>query len=215
MYAELLSENRVTDVDKRARYLEVIASESRRLTRLVNNVLDFSRLEQGRRKYRCEAIDLCVFLPRLLEDYRLRIDEAGMTPTLDFPETPCVVWVDRDALEQVVLNLVDNAIKYAAGGGELRLWLEPAGGACRLWVMDRGPGVPAAHRARIFEKFHRVDDSLTASRPGSGLGLTIARALLRDLGGDLTYQPRVEGGSCFIVAVPSSAGLAGGKGKDV
>ena len=202
MYAELLSENRVTDPDKRSNYLDVIASESQRLTRLVNNVLDFSRLEQGRKTYRLEPIELDAFTRQVVDAYRIRIEDAGLRLTLELPGGHCMIKADQDALEQVILNLVDNAIKYAGDGGELRIALECVTDTCRIRIMDRGPGVPHAHRQRIFETFHRVDDSLTATRPGSGLGLSIARAMMRDLGGDLLYAPREGGGSCFIVELP-------------
>ena len=110
--------------------------------------------------------------------------------------------IDRDALEQVMLNLVDNAIKYASEGKELTIALKVRKEYCELQFADRGPGVPSAHRDNIFKKFHRVDDSLTAGKPGSGLGLSISRRLLRDLDGDLLYRPRAGGGSCFIVLIP-------------
>ncbi len=105
-------------------------------------------------------------------------------------------------MEQVLLNLMDNAIKYASEGKELSITLKARKEYCELRVSDRGPGVPSAHRDNIFKKFHRVDDSLTARKPGSGLGLTISRRLLRDLDGDLLYRPRDGGGGCFIVQIP-------------
>ncbi|MBN1674664.1 MAG: HAMP domain-containing histidine kinase [Kiritimatiellae bacterium] len=207
MYAELLHEKRVQDPQKQARYLSVIASESQRLTRLVNNVLDFSRLEQGRKTYRLEPMELTAFVRAFLETHRVRLENAGLRVAADLmPEGDCRVQADRDALEQVLLNLVDNAAKYAAEGGELAFALNRHPDRFDLRVMDRGPGVPSEHRARIFDKFHRVDNSLTARQPGSGLGLSIARRLLRDLGGDLRYEPREGGGSTFVVALPREEG---------
>ncbi|MBI2441491.1 MAG: HAMP domain-containing histidine kinase [Lentisphaerae bacterium] len=202
MYAELLSEGRVTDADKTKYYLRVIAAESQRLTRLVNNVLDFSRLEQGKKKYCRESMELTDFLRQFLEAHCLRLQEAGLALHSSIPAKQLWVQCDRDALEQVLLNLIDNATKYAAEGGELLFRLEQCRNYCRLDIMDRGPGIPAAHRGKIFEKFYRVDDSLTTRQPGSGLGLSIARRLLRDLGGDLTFEPRAGGGSCFVVRLP-------------
>ena len=105
-------------------------------------------------------------------------------------------------MEQVLLNLLDNAIKYASEGKELSVDLIPREDQLQVRVMDRGPGVPAKHRSRIFEKFHRVDSSLTSRHPGSGLGLSIARTITRDLNGDLLYEPREGGGSCFTVLIP-------------
>jgi signal transduction histidine kinase len=104
-----------------------------------------------------------------------------------------------------VLNLLDNAVKYAAVGGEVTVALAPrgsSGAGAELRVLDRGPGVPPEHRERIFEKFHRVDDTLTAEKSGAGLGLSIARQLARGLGGELRYIPRAGGGAEFILKLP-------------
>ncbi len=199
MYADLLHQDRVRDPEKRARYLRVIAEESERLTRLVNNVLDFSRLEQHRRTYRPEPVDLAAGLRAFADAHRLRIEGAGLALTVEAPTAPLTVRTDRDALEQALLNLVDNAIKYAAEGRELSLSLEGDGEGARLAICDRGPGVAARDRDRIFEKFYRADDSITARQPGAGLGLSIARGLLREQGDDLTFEPRPGGGSCFVM----------------
>lgn len=202
MYAELLAEDRIKDPEKRKSYLQVIVAESRRLARLVNNVLDFGRLEQGRMKYQTEELDLTECVRDLIEAHQLPVKEAGLALECQLPQASIPVRTDRDALEQALLNLVDNATKYASDGGELTIRMEPGHDVCEIRIMDRGPGVPAEHRERIFEKFQRVDDSLTARRPGSGLGLTIARRILQDLGGDLTYETRDGGGSCFVVRIP-------------
>jgi signal transduction histidine kinase len=202
MYAELLAEGRIKNPEKKRHYLQVIVAESQRLTRLVNNVLHFSRLEQERKKYHIDEIDVVKFLLEILETHKLRFREAGLELTIDVPDNLIVVWTDRDAIEQVVLNLMDNALKYAAEGQDLLIRLEVCNGFCELQLMDRGPGVPATHRAKIFEKFQRMDDSFTTRKPGSGLGLSIARRLMRDMGGDLIYRSRKEGGSCFVVLIP-------------
>jgi signal transduction histidine kinase len=107
---------------------------------------------------------------------------------------------DRDAAEQILLNLLDNACKYAAGGGEITVLLTDGrpSGSVDLRVLDRGPGVPRDQRELIFEKFHRVDDALTADKAGTGLGLSIARQLARGLGGELYYEDRPGGGAVFV-----------------
>jgi signal transduction histidine kinase len=202
MFAELLQEDRIKDPAKKAHYLKVIVAESQRLTRLVNNVLDFSRLEQGRKQYHLKEIEISGYLRYIVETQRLRIQEAGMVLDNRVPEREYKVLSDEDAVEQVLLNLLDNAIKYAAEGKELSVDLMPQKDQLRVAVMDRGPGVPAKHRSRIFEKFHRVDSSLTSRHPGSGLGLSIARTIMRDIKGDLLYEPREGGGSCFTVMIP-------------
>lgn len=204
MYAELLSEGRINSAEKVGRYLQVIVSESQRLTRLVNNVLDFSRLEQGKKKYHLERIEMVGFLKEMIKTHRLQIESSGMELETTFSPGKMVLRTDRDSIEQVLLNLIDNAIKYAVSGKELLLAVDTRQDYCEIHFMDRGPGIPTGHRKEIFEKFHRVDDSITSRKPGSGLGLSIARRLLRDLGGDLQYIPRNKGGSCFTILLPLS-----------
>lgn len=199
MYAELLESGRVEDKSKAEEYLSVIVDESQRLTRLVNNVLNFSRLEQGQKKYNLEMVDLADHLENFLAGQNPRLKKAGLEMKFTILERPASINIDRDALEQVLLNLIDNAIKYASGGGALDVELTESDGSATVSIMDRGPGVPASHRMKIFEKFHRVDNSLTSSQPGSGLGLSISRRLLNDMKGDITYRERTGGGSIFTI----------------
>jgi signal transduction histidine kinase len=202
MYGELLQSGRVRAPEKVAHYLSVIVAESQRLTRLVNNVLDFSRLEQDRKKYHVDRVDLVALVTGVVERHGIRIRAAGMEPEVILPHGPLMVRTDRDAMEQVVVNIIDNAVKYAAGGKRLTFVLNGAKeGFCELRISDRGPGIPREHRQRIFEKFHRIDTSLTARQPGSGLGLSIARSIARDLGGYLGFEPVKQGGSSFIVGI--------------
>lgn len=203
LYSELLEQGRVRDAAQGNEYLRTIGRETQRLARLVNNALDFSRLEQGRKKYVHEEVDLCAELGRLLDTHEPRIAEAGLALRRELPAVPVRVATDRDAVEQIVLNLIDNACKYAASGGELVVAAQAGtDGGAEIRVADRGPGVPADHRERIFEKFHRVDDALTAEKTGAGLGLSIARQLARGLGGELRYAPRAGAGAEFILEVP-------------
>jgi len=211
LYAELLEQGRVADDTKKRDYLQTIGRETQRLARLVGNALDFSRLEQGRKKYDLAALDLRAELAMLLETHGPRLAEAGLTLRTELPGTPLEVTTDRDAVGQIVLNLLDNAVKYAAAGGEVAVALaaRPQGGAV-VRVLDRGPGVPAEQRERIFEKFHRVNDTLTTEQTGTGLGLSIARQLARGLGGGLRCEPReggdkcgsLGGGACFTLELP-------------
>ena len=205
LYAELLAEGRVRDEAKRADYLVTIGQETQRLGRLVANVLDFSRLEQGKKKYAPAALDLAAELRRLADTHAPRLAVAGLALRVEAQESLALT-TDRDAVEQIVLNLLDNACKYAAEGGEVLLRLSTegtdGGARARLVVADRGPGVPAEQRERIFEKFHRVDDRLVAEKAGAGLGLSIARQLARGLGGDLRCEAAPGGGAAFALTLP-------------
>jgi two-component system, OmpR family, phosphate regulon sensor histidine kinase PhoR len=205
LYSELLEQGRVRDGGQANEYLRTIGRETQRLARLVNNALDFSRLEQGRKKYACEEVDLTAEVARLLDTHAPRVGDAGLNLVRELPNAPVRMKTDRDALEQVVINLLDNACKYASEGGEVCVTMAPRNGTSQgaeLRVADRGPGVPEEHRERIFEKFHRVDDKLTAEKTGAGLGLSIARQLARGLGGELRYAPREGGGAEFILELP-------------
>jgi len=203
LYSELLEQGRVADAEKRSDYLRTIGRETQRLSRLVNNVLDFSRLEQGRKRFERVELDLGATLARVLEIQRPRLAEAGLVLQQTLPDEAVRVMADRDAFEQILLNLLDNACKYGASGGEVSVTLlQRARGGAEVRVADRGPGVPSAHRGRIFEKFHRVDDTLTAEKGGAGLGLSIASQLARGFGGDLRYAERAGGGAEFILELP-------------
>jgi two-component system phosphate regulon sensor histidine kinase PhoR len=203
LYAELLEQGRVRDAAQGGEYLRTIGRETQRLARLVNNALDFSRLEQGRKQFARATVDLGENLGRLLDTHAPRVAEAGLALRRELPPGPLVVCTDGEAVGQIVLNLIDNACKYAAAGGEVTVSAaaHAAGGAV-VRVGDRGAGVPVAHRERIFEKFHRVDDALTAEKTGAGLGLSIARQLARGLGGELRYLPREGGGAEFVLELP-------------
>jgi signal transduction histidine kinase len=202
LYTELLEQGRVADEAKRRDYLQTVGREAQRLSRLVGNALDFSRLEQGEKKFACAPVDLRAVIAQLLDTHAPRLAEAGLTMQRRLPAEPVPRTTDRDAVEQIVLNLLDNAAKYAAAGSEATVELQATAGGVAVRVLDRGPGVPADHRERIFDKFHRVDDSLTAEKGGAGLGLSIARQLARGLGGDLRFEPRAGGGATFVFTLP-------------
>lgn len=202
MYADLLREGRARDEAKCARYLDIIGQETQRLTRLINNVLDFSRIEQGRKTYRPETLDLAAETRRIVDAQVERLRTAGLAVDCEGTGAAIPVRTDRDAFEQALLNVLDNAAKYGASGGRLLVRMERDASEGRVHVCDWGAGVPAAHRARLFQPFYRADDSLTARQPGCGLGLSISRRLLRDQGGDLSYAPAEHGGACFVLSLP-------------
>jgi len=201
LYSELLRDGRVSEPRKQSQYLNVIVAESERLTRLVNNVLDFSRMEQGRRRYAIESADLACVLRGVAEAQHDRLRSAGLTLTLAGCDTPVVLPVDRDAIEQVLVNLLDNAAKYAADGVEVTVTLHAVPEGAEITVEDRGPGIAPAHRKRLLESFYRADCELTSRSSGCGLGLSIARRLMRGMGGDLLFAPREGGGCRFTIRV--------------
>lgn len=202
MYSEMLLHNRerITE-EKQTHYLSVILSESERLSRLISNVLNFSRMEAGQKKYNPVRFKLKDFLNEICEIYSPSLMEKGIALKLENSGSNISVFIDRDSLVQIMENLISNARKYAASGKELTILLESGEKETMIKVMDRGTGIPASSSGKIFNKFYRCDNSLTAETRGSGLGLTIARGMMRDQGGDLVYFPREGGGSVFCVII--------------
>ena len=201
MYAELLLLKKVKDADKIQTYLSVIVNESGRLTRLINNVLDFGKLEQGKKKYQLTVVEIDQLLEQMIQAHSLRIKNQDINVIMEIEKGNYQVKIDRDALEQVILNLLDNALKYAGKGEFLKFILKKEPCFIVLKICDDGPGIPKAQSKRVFEKFYRVDNSLTAQQQGSGLGLSIARRIMRDLGGDLMIDPMPGNGSCFTIRI--------------
>jgi signal transduction histidine kinase len=202
MFSEMLAEGRVQDDDKRRHFLGIITAETARLTRLINNVLDFSRIERGEKKYQFEPCDIVGLTRDTVESYRPHLEANGFTLKLDPPASPVIVPVDRDALAQVLVNLLSNAEKYSGERRTIEVRVETKDESISIKVLDRGPGVPRGSEERIFEQFYRAHDSLASGVQGSGLGLTLARQIARAHGGDVTWEARDGGGSCFTITLP-------------
>lgn len=205
MFSELLAEGRVGSPEKQREYLKIITGETARLTRLINNVLDFSRLERGEKKYHFQKCDLVKMSREVVESYRPQLEVAGFKVEFESKLRGAPVRCDRDALSQVLLNLISNAEKYSGEGKELLVEVQRAeGGLYEARVSDRGIGVPTGAEEKIFEKFYRAHDALSSGIQGSGLGLTLARQVARAHGGEVVYRARAGGGSTFILRVPAN-----------
>jgi signal transduction histidine kinase len=205
MFAEMLKTDRQPSEVKRREYLSLMVSESERLTRLINNVLDFSRMEQGRKHYLRERVDLLALCREMVENQRPRYEQIGFDLQLRVePFADAALWVEGDpeSLKQSLLNLLSNAEKYSEEQKAIEVVLRREESWVHIDVMDRGRGVPASQARQIFEEFYRGDDCLTAKVRGSGLGLSITRRILRDHGGDVLYLPREGGGSIFRMQLP-------------
>jgi signal transduction histidine kinase len=205
MFAELLAENRVLDPAKQRSYLSIITAETARLTRLINNVLDFARLERGEKKYAFKECDIVHLVRETAESYRPNLEANGFKFESQLPASTMLVDGDCDALAQVIVNLLSNAEKYSADRKEISLIVDQETAPLphvKIQILDCGLGVPSGCEEKIFEQFFRAHDSLSSGIQGSGLGLTLARQIVRAHGGDVIYRPRIGGGSCFIVTLP-------------
>lgn len=201
LYSEMLLEERVKDPEKQKQYLTTLRDESERLARLVHNVLDFSRLEMGRSRLHPQRIAVGEFLKLGCDRLQERLVQAGMR--VECPEQDVFGLLDRDAAEQILLNLLDNAIKYASAGGLVRIAADIREDQVCLTFQDYGPGIPKREGSKIFEAYHQVDDRITREGGGTGLGLHISRRLARQMGGDLTCSVG-GGGCCFAWTFPLS-----------
>jgi PAS domain S-box-containing protein len=185
------------------RFLEIIVSETERLTAIVSQILLAGQLEDGRLDVATAATDLGPLAESVLASARLRApDEIALR--LEQNGVPAVALADEDKLRQVLVNLLDNAIKYSPDGGDVTVELSGGHGRVRLAVLDRGLGIPPGEQERIFEKFYRLDPALTRGVGGSGLGLFISRELVSRMGGSLTVRSEPGEGAAFVVDLPAA-----------
>ena len=191
----------VLNDDQRAGMLEVIAGESERLARIVNDILLASRLDSG-----AETVEISTTDAAELARTVLAAAEAHLPGEVELalvaPEPGPQVAADPDGLRQVLVNLVENAIKYSPNGGLVELELTPSNGRVRFAVRDRGLGIPASEHERIFEKFFRLDPNLSRGVGGTGLGLYISREIVRRMGGRIRVESEPGRGSTFSFELP-------------
>ena len=189
--------------EQRDRFLEIIESETERLTAIVSQILLAGQLEEGRVDLATSATDLRPLAESVLDSARLRAPEdIELRLEQNGDGTPALA--DEDKLRQVLVNLVDNAIKYSPAGGEVTIELDGGPGAVTVTVRDRGLGIPPGEHERIFEKFYRLDPAQTRGVGGSGLGLYISRELVTRMGGSLSVRSRTGEGAAFVVDLPAA-----------
>jgi signal transduction histidine kinase len=191
------------DAETRDRMLDVIFHESDRLARIVNDVLWASRLESGSLRTIVESCDAGELAKDVVTETRPRLP-AGCTLELASPSALPRVAADPEKLRRVLVNLVDNAIKYSPDGGRIDVELSASDGRLRFAVRDQGLGIPEAEQERIFEKFHRLDPYLQRGVSGTGLGLYICRELVRQMNGRIWVESSAGEGSTFSVELPAA-----------
>ena len=198
---------RRTDIEfpaeQRDRFLDIIVSETERLTAIVSQILLAGQLEEGRVDVTTSATDLRVLAESVLDSTRLHSPEQ-IELRLEQNGVPAVALADEDKLRQVLVNLLDNAIKYSPDGGDVVVGLAGGHGRVRLTVTDCGLGIPPTEHERVFEKFYRLDPALTRGVGGSGLGLFISRELVSRMGGSLTVRSQPGEGAAFVVDLPAA-----------
>ncbi len=202
LYAETLEMGRVQGVEKQQHYFSIIRKESERLTALINNILDFSRIEAGKKDYSFDETNLADLVRNTLESYRYQIQQLGFEFKMDIEQDLPPLYVDREAIARSLLNLVNNAVKYSQDDKSLGVNLYRSNGGVKLEVIDHGIGIPRSEQAKVFEKFYRVGDAFVHNTKGSGVGLSLVRHIVRAHGGEVSVESALGKGSKFTIDLP-------------
>ena len=204
-YVQALRDGAIPE-EEREKYMDVVLDETARLTALVRDLLDLSRIESGKFPMEMARIDLCEQMRRSLLSFEGRIEEKRVEVAAELPETPCYVMADAGRIRQVIGNLIDNALKFLPEGGTLRVGVGNAGKRVYAYVEDNGPGISPNDLPFIFDRFYKVDKSHHGK--GTGLGLAIAYEIMKHLGEEMSVTSEPGQGSCFTFTLHIAQGTA-------
>ena len=205
LYAETLELGRITTKEKKQQYYRIVRKESERLTALINNILDFSRIEAGHKEYEFRETDIANLVRNTIDSYRYQIEQQGFALDEKIDDSVPPVKVDREAIARALVNLVNNALKYSQDEKYLGVKLYRENGAVKLEVADKGIGIARRDQGKIFEKFYRAGDPLVHNTKGSGLGLSLVRHITEAHGGDISVESAPGAGSKFTLSLPLMA----------
>jgi signal transduction histidine kinase len=209
LFAELLRTGRVESGPKVREYGEHIDNESKRLSQLIANLLDFASMEAGHKTYRKAILDIAPVVSEVLKSFAARFEDLGFEVAYQGPSEPIPpLEVDQGAFVSAFSNLLDNAIKYSRDSREIAVQLSVVDHEAVLSVRDRGIGIPRQEQRKIFDRFHRVGTSLVQDVRGSGLGLAIVQHIVHGHGGRITVESKQGQGSLFAIYLPLSAATA-------
>jgi signal transduction histidine kinase len=205
VFGEYMRLGRVEKPEKIREYGEYIEAESRRLTQLINNILDFSKIESAEKKYHFCSTDVVDLVQQTAAAFEVPLRENGLSVSFKASPVP-MLNIDKDAIAQVIVNLLDNAVKYSNGRKEVEVTVETTGAEVRITVRDHGIGIPAAEQKKIYEKFYRVGSTLVHDVKGSGLGLSIVMHVVKAHGGRMELVSAPGQGSAFTIVLPLALG---------
>jgi two-component system phosphate regulon sensor histidine kinase PhoR len=199
MYAETLEMGRIRGVEKKRQYYGTIVRETERLTRLVNNLLNFSRMEAGRKPYNLLPLDMNALVSGVLETFGPHFSGEGFTPVVELDREVPAVRADAEAVQEALINILDNAVKYSGGEKYLRVATGKGKDGVTVEIEDHGEGISREYREKIFETFFRIPASHAGGAKGSGLGLAIARHIMDAHGGTIDVRSEPGTGSTFTL----------------
>ena len=203
LFAESVLLDRVDSESGKKEYLQIILKETERLKRMINNILDFSKKEKGKIEYKSEKVDVTALIRSALNDLNYWLEELGFTVHTELKEGVCVSG-DPDALKQVVINLLDNAIKYSGTQKEINISMVLGKDKIRIEFSDKGIGIPESYLDKIFDKFYRVNDNRVEGISGTGLGLTVVKEIIEAHHGEILVVSELNKGSKFTVVLDRS-----------
>lgn len=202
LFAELLELGQVKNEEKKREYYRIIREETRRLNRLIENVLDFSRIETGRKTYNFAEWNIGEVIENVLSDYQYQIENSGFELEINIEKNLTAVLIDRDAIAQAVLNLLDNAIKYSGEIKKISVTVKTYKSNVLIEIADCGLGIPRKEQKKIFENFYRVGNDLIHNVKGSGLGLSLVKHIVEAHKGKISVKSEVGKGSRFTINLP-------------
>ena len=201
VFGEYMRLGRVEKPEKVRQYGEYIEAESRRLTQLINNILDFSKIESAEKKYRFCETDVVELVEQTVEAFEVPQRDKGVSVSFAAEPAP-TLRLDKDAIAQVLMNLLDNAVKYSDGRKDIDVRVTSTPAEVRIAVEDHGIGIPVAEQKKIYEKFYRVGSTLVHDVKGSGLGLSIVQHVVQAHGGRVELASVPGEGSTFTIVLP-------------
>ncbi len=202
MFAETLEMGRVNSEEKKQHYYKTIMSESARLSQLINNILDFSKIESRKKEYKFEQSNLIDLIEQTLELYHFRFTQNGFKVEKYFEPNIPLVYIDKEAITQAFVNLLDNAVKYSFDEKFIKVSVVRQNGSVEMSVQDKGIGIQESEQSKIFEKFYRAGNSLVHNTKGSGLGLSLVKHIIDVHGGKIWVSSKPKKGSTFTCAFP-------------
>jgi PAS domain S-box-containing protein len=195
--------------DAAKRLLTIAHGNSKRLVRLINDILDVEKIESGKVEFDIKSFDIRPLVEQAIEANRGFADQFDVNVRLDPASPAAIVHADIDRVTQVIINLLSNAVKYSPRGGEVTVLIENRDGKTRVGVRDHGPGIPPEFGLRIFQRFAQADSADVREKGGTGLGLSIVKQIVMRLGGKVGFDPAPGGGTIFHFDLPRAEAVTG------